>query len=110
MPEYTVIAACMVLAVLILEFAWLRTGILRTAQFWLAMLIVWGFQIPVDGWLTKAGDTIVLYDDAQNSGVRIGWNSPIEDFAFGFAMVTLTLLLWHRITRGSTVERQHTSA
>ncbi len=105
MPEYTLIAACSVLAVLVVEFAILRTGILRTAQFWLTMLIVWGFQVLVDGWLTKADGTIVLYDDSQNSGVRVGWNSPIEDFAFGFSMVTLTLLLWHRQTRGQVRDR-----
>lgn len=101
MPEYTFIATCSVLAVLLLEFVWLRTGILATAQFWLSMVIVWGFQFVVDGWLTKAGDTIVMYDDSQNLGLRIGWNSPIEDFAFGFSMVTLALLVWHRLTRAS---------
>ncbi|CAN5591243.1 lycopene cyclase domain-containing protein [soil metagenome] len=109
MPEYTLIAVCSVVAVLVLEFVWLRTGILRTAQFWLSMLIVWGFQVLVDGWLTKADGTIVLYDDAQNLGVRVGWNSPIEDFAFGFSMVTLTLLLWHRRTQASRAEQHETT-
>ncbi|MGB3187770.1 MAG: lycopene cyclase domain-containing protein [Ornithinimicrobium sp.] len=110
MPEYTLIAACSVVAVLILEFAILRTGILRTAQFWLSMLIVWGFQFLVDGWLTKSDGTIVLYDDTQNLGVRVGWNSPIEDFAFGFSMVTLTLLLWHRQTRTRAPERDRVTS
>ncbi|HKJ13110.1 MAG TPA: lycopene cyclase domain-containing protein [Ornithinimicrobium sp.] len=104
MPEYTLIALCSVLLVLGIELLWLRTGILRTAQFWLSMLIVWGFQIPVDGWLTKAEGTIVGYDPQQITGLRVGWNSPIEDFAFGFSMITLTLLVWQRVTRPDTQE------
>ena len=107
MPEYTVIAVCSVLAVVGVELFWLRTGILRTVQFWLSMLIVWGFQVPVDGWLTKAEGTIVGYDPDQIIGLRVGWNSPIEDFAFGFSMVTLTLLVWHRVTRPATPENAH---
>ncbi len=110
MPEYTLIAVGSVLAVLVLEFAWLKTGILRTAQFWLSMLIVWGFQIPVDGWLTKSGDTIVLYDDSQTLGIRVGWNSPIEDFVFGFSMITLGLLVWHRLTAATVAERDEVHA
>lgn len=104
MPEYTLIAICSVIVVLILEFAWLRTGMLATAHFWLSMLIVWGFQLLVDGWLTKTDGTIVVYDDTQNLGVRVGWNSPLEDFAFGFSMVTLTLLLWHRRIHASRTQ------
>jgi hypothetical protein len=30
------------------------------------------------------------------TGWRIPWDVPVEDFAFGFAMCTLTLLLWER--------------
>jgi membrane protein implicated in regulation of membrane protease activity len=29
-------------------------------------------------------------------GLRVPWDIPIEDFGFGFAMVTLTILLWRR--------------
>ena len=30
------------------------------------------------------------------TGWRIPWDVPVEDFAFGFAMCTLALLLWER--------------
>ena len=39
---------------------------------------------------------IVLYDDERTSGVRAPWDLPIEDFLFGFALLTLVLLLWER--------------
>lgn len=94
MPEYLVASA--VAAALVAVLAWKTTTLLREKQYWVAMLIVFAFQVPVDGWLTKAGDTIVIYDDAQTSGIRVAWNTPIEDFLFGYALITLTLVLWKR--------------
>ena len=55
-----------------------------------------GFQIPVDGWLTKLSAPIVLYNEQHTTGVRFPFDIPIEDFLFGFALVTAALLLWER--------------
>ena len=96
MPEYTVLTVVSVLVVVALELFWWRTGIFRTLQYWLAMAIVFAFQILVDGWLTKLSDPIVIYNPQQMLGVRAPWDIPIEDFGFGFAMVTLAILLWRR--------------
>ncbi len=54
------------------------------------------FQVPVDGWLTKLSDPIVIYSPDEMLGLRAPWDIPIEDFGFGFAMVTLAILLWRR--------------
>ncbi|QXT62402.1 lycopene cyclase domain-containing protein [Tessaracoccus palaemonis] len=97
MPEYTVLTVLAVVVVIALELAWLRTGIFRSAQYWGAMAIVFFFQCLVDGWLTKLSDPIVLYSPAQFSGIRFPWDIPIEDFGFGFAMVTGTMLGWLRL-------------
>ena len=99
MPEYTLLTVVAVLGVIAVEVWWLRTGIFRTAQYWLAMALVFFFQIWVDGWLTKLSDPIVIYSPNELLGVRFPFDIPIEDFGFGFAMVTLTLLTWHRLTR-----------
>jgi lycopene cyclase domain-containing protein len=96
-PEYTVLTIISVLAVIAVELVWLRTGVFRTARYWLTMAIVWGFQAVVDGWLTRLSDPIVIYRDSAIVGVRFPWDIPIEDFGFGFAMVTLTILIWHRL-------------
>lgn len=98
MPEYTILTVIAVLGVVALELLWLRTGIFRTAQYWLAMALVFFFQIWVDGWLTKLADPIVIYYPDEFLGVRFPFDIPIEDFGFGFAMVTLTILTWHRLT------------
>ena len=92
---YTAPAVLAVLAVCALELV-LRTGLFRRPAYWLSMLIVVGFQILVDGWLTKLRDPIVVYDDRQITGIRFPFDIPVEDFLFGFALVTAVLLLWER--------------
>ena len=50
---YTLPAVLAVIAVCALEFGVLRTGLFRRPAYWISMVIVFGFMIPVDGWLTK---------------------------------------------------------
>ena len=96
MPEYTVLTVCAVIAVVVAELVYFRSGIFRTAQYWWSIVIVFAFQVPVDGWLTKLSDPIVIYNPDEMLGLRMPWDIPIEDFGFGFAMVTLAILLWRR--------------
>jgi lycopene cyclase domain-containing protein len=91
---YTLPAAAAVLAVCAWELLVLRTGLFRRPAYWVSMLIVFGFQIPVDGWLTKLSAPVVEYAPRQVSGLRGPWDIPVEDFGFGFALVTAALLLW----------------
>lgn len=94
--SYTAPAALAVLVVCATELAVLHTGLFRRPAYWLSMLIVLGFQIPVDGWLTKLSAPVVIYDDRQLIGLRFPFDIPIEDFLFGFALATAVLLLWER--------------
>lgn len=96
MIGYTLPAGVAVLAVVVLELAVWRTGLFGRPAYWLSMLIVIGFQIPVDGFLTKLGAPIVIYDGQQTSGIRFPLDIPVEDFLFGFALVTAVLLVWER--------------
>lgn len=93
---YTVPAAAAVLAVCAWELLFLRTGLFRRPAYWLTMLIVLGFQVPVDGWLTKLSAPVVSYASRQVTGLRGPWDIPVEDFLFGFALVTAALLAWER--------------
>jgi lycopene cyclase domain-containing protein len=96
MPEYTAAALVACAAVLGLERFVLRTGLLRRLEYWLTIVIVLSFQVVVDGWLTKLSAPIVVYNRAATTGFRPVWDIPVEDFVFGFAMVTLVVLLWQR--------------
>lgn len=102
MPEYTVLAVLSVVLTVGLERV-MRTGLFARLQYWLAMLIVFAFQVPVDGWLTKLSAPIVIYAPEHHLGVRWPWDIPIEDYLFGFSMVTLSLILWERAKERSRV-------
>ncbi|HUL99804.1 MAG TPA: lycopene cyclase domain-containing protein [Mycobacterium sp.] len=93
---YTLPAAIATVVVVVLELALWRTGLFRKPAYWLSMLIVVAFQVVVDGWLTKMSAPIVIYDEKHTSGVRFPFDIPVEDFLFGFALVTAVLLLWER--------------
>lgn len=93
---YTLPAVISVVAVIVLELAVLKTGLFRKPAYWISMVIVLGFQVPVDGWLTKLSAPIVLYDEKHTSGIRFPWDIPVEDFLFGWSLVTAVLLLWER--------------
>lgn len=102
MPEYTVLAILGAVAVVLVEVAWLRTGVFCTLRYWISLAIIACFQVLVDGWLTKLPDAIVLYAPEHMLGVRFPVDIPVEDFLFGFAMVTLTIILWqHHLDVGA---------
>jgi lycopene cyclase domain-containing protein len=93
---YTLPAAIAAVVVVLLELAMWRTGLFRKPTYWLSMMIVLAFQVLVDGWLTKLSAPIVIYDEKHTSGIRFPFDIPVEDFLFGFALVTAVLLLWER--------------
>ena len=103
-PAFSVLAAIAVVAV---ELLWLRTGIFGRAAYWLAMVVVFAFMVPVDGWMSKVPDPIVVYDPSVLSGVRFPIDIPTEEFVYAFAMVTLALVLWERAEPRERSSRPH---
>jgi lycopene cyclase domain-containing protein len=99
--EYTVASIAGVVAVVLFELFWLRTGIFTTARFWIAYAIVVFFQVLVDGWLTKLSAPIVIYAPDEFSRWRFPFDVPVEDYLFGFALIALTIMLWERAGRRS---------
>jgi lycopene cyclase domain-containing protein len=94
MWQYTAAAVIAVLGVVLLEARVLHTGLLQTRAYWIAIGICYAFMIAVNGWLTKLSAPIVLYDDDAVTGWRFPWDIPVEDYLFGFALLTLAMLLW----------------
>jgi lycopene cyclase domain-containing protein len=99
MGSYTILTLAAMGGVVALELAVLRTGVFRRPEYWIALTICLAFQVLVDGWLTKLSSPVVLYDDGNFSGIRIFFDSPIEDFGFGFALITLAVMSWIRAGR-----------
>ncbi|MGH9024663.1 MAG: lycopene cyclase domain-containing protein [Acidimicrobiia bacterium] len=95
--EYTALAVTSAVGVVLVEVLWLRTGLLRTRSYWIAMGICYGFMIAVNGWLTKLSAPIVLYDEHRTIGWRFPWDIPVEDYLFGFSLLTLAMLTWEHL-------------
>ena len=91
---YTVAAALGVVGALVLDLAVLRTRLVLGLTFWLSYAIILVFQVLANGVLT--GLDVVRYDPAAILGPRLA-NAPVEDLAFGFALVLATLATWTRI-------------
>lgn len=93
--SYTVLAVAAVLFAALVDLALLRTRLLTSRVFWLAYAILLGFQLLVNGTLT--GLAVVRYNPHDILGPRVA-NAPVEDLAFGFALILLTLSPWARLT------------
>ncbi len=97
---YTTIALVAVAASLALDRWGTRTRLTSTATWWTAYGIIVVFQLLTNGWLTGRG--IVRYDPDTIIGDgrvrflgsgRIAF-APVEDLAFGFALVLTTCAAW----------------
>ena len=92
--SYTMLATISVLLAGALDLFVLRTGLLRSAGFWLSYAVMLFFQLLVNGALT--GLSIVRYNPHTILGPRIAF-APVEDLGFGFALILLTLSVWIRL-------------
>ena len=103
-PLYPTLSIVAAVAVVAAELWWFRTGLFRQRAYWLSMAIVFAFMVPIDGWMSKESDPIVIYDPDELSGIRFPWDIPVEEFVYAFAMVTLAMLLWDRAGRRGAVD------
>jgi lycopene cyclase domain-containing protein len=97
---YTALAVAGVLLALALDRWGLRTRVTSTRDWWSAYAIIVFFQLLTNGWLTGRGivrysadaiigsDRIVLVGDG-----RLVY-APVEDLAFGFALVLTSCVVW----------------
>jgi lycopene cyclase domain-containing protein len=100
MTSYTVAAISAVLMAILADLFVLRTALVRSRTWWTAYGIVVFFQLLTNGWLTGRG--IVGYsDDAILGSERIVFlgdgriaYAPVEDLAFGFALVLMSCAAW----------------
>jgi lycopene cyclase domain-containing protein len=89
--SYTVAAGLGVLAALVLDLFVLRTRLVTGRVWWATYPIVLAGQLVANGILT--GRDIVRYDPHAILGLRLVY-APVEDLAFGFALVLSALSVW----------------
>jgi lycopene cyclase domain-containing protein len=92
--SYTVAAALGVAGSLLLDLFILRTRLVLGRVFWCLYPIIVAFQLASNGVLTGRG--VVRYNPDAILGVRLVY-APVEDLAFGFALVLATLSVWVRL-------------
>lgn len=92
MREYTLLAVLFAAAVPVLDGI-CRTGLLRKPLFYVFLAVIFFFKLLVNGYLTAS--RIVIYNPAMFSGIRLG-SIPLEDFLFGFSMVSFCLIVWEK--------------
>ncbi|WP_432829475.1 lycopene cyclase domain-containing protein [Dactylosporangium sp. CA-092794] len=88
---YTAAAAVAVFLAVVLDVLCLRTRLVLGRTFWCTYPIVFVFQLVSNGILTGRG--VVRYNPSAILGIRLV-HAPIEDLAFGFALILATLSLW----------------
>lgn len=88
---YTAAALLGVLGALVVDVVVLRTRLVTRLVFWITYPIIFAFQLLSNGVLTGLG--VVRYNPAAILGPRIAY-APVEDLAFGFALVLTSLSVW----------------
>ena len=97
---YTAIALLCVPLAVVLDRWVVRTRLTSTRDWWAAYAIIVFFQLLTNGWLTGRGivrydpDAILGSDRVRLFGAGRLVYAPVEDLAFGFALVLTTCVVW----------------
>jgi len=94
MMEYTILASVSVILVIILDFV-LRTRLILNKKFWVFWIVMFILIFIVNGYLTWR--PIVIYGDEFYLHIRL-FTIPVEDFLFGFSLITSNIIIWEFIT------------
>ena len=90
MKEYTMFAVASSIATVGLDWA-LGTKVTSRGLYWIFLAVMFGFKVLVNGYLTWR--PIVLYGEQFFLGVKV-LTIPVEDFFYGFSLITLSVILW----------------
>ncbi len=101
MKEYTLLAVIFVLLALALDFI-LKTRLVLNKKFWIFWAVMFALMFIVNGFLTWR--PIVIYGEGFYLGIRL-FTIPIEDFLFGFSLITSNIVIWEFYTRKTENKR-----
>lgn len=90
MKEYTLLCLVSVAFTLWLN-RFLKTGLFKKAEYYVYLVFILFAEYVVNGFIT--GRKVVIYNKDHFMGYRLG-TIPVEDFLFGFSMVTVTVIFW----------------
>jgi lycopene cyclase domain-containing protein len=101
--EYTVLSVASVLAAILLD-GWSGVRLLRRREYRVLLAVIFVMKVIVNGYLTgMMGNAIVLYEPHFFLGIRL-ITIPLEDFGFGFGMITLSIVVWEWLGQRRTAK------
>jgi lycopene cyclase domain-containing protein len=95
MITYTSLSILAVILVIIIDFI-AGTKLCKKKLFWNFWAILVVLLFIVNGYLTWR--PIVMYNSNFITNFRL-FTIPIEDFLYGFSLVTLNLIIWEKLTK-----------
>jgi len=95
MKEYTILAFGSVGVAVLFDY-FLRTKLLVNKKFWIFWAVMFVLIFIVNGYLTWR--PIVQYGEEYYLGIRL-FTIPIEDFIYGFSLLTMNISLWEYFSR-----------
>ncbi|MCF7873350.1 MAG: lycopene cyclase domain-containing protein [Candidatus Omnitrophica bacterium] len=103
MKEYTLISLGSIVITFLLEKL-LKTGLFKKIEYYIYLIFIMAAELIVNGLITSKG--IVKYNSDFYLGIKVG-SIPVEDFFFGFSMVTTTIMFWEFFKRRLKQERSY---
>ena len=95
MKEYTLLASISVFIAIVCDLT-TGTKLIFKKHFWIFWAVMFVLIFIVNGYLTWR--PIVIYGEDAYLGIRF-FTIPLEDFLFGFSLITLNLVLWEHYSR-----------
>lgn len=104
--EYSILSFISIAVAVIVDQV-LKTNLVKNKKFWIFWAVMFVLIFIVNGYLTWR--PIVLYGEGHYMGIRI-FTIPVEDFLYGFSLITLNISIWEFITRRITESKKASHA
>lgn len=95
MKEYTILAVFSLFLAFLVDIL-LKTKLIFNRKFWIFWGVMFVLIFIINGYLTWR--PVVIYDDRFYLGIRL-FTIPIEDFIYGFSLITMNIALWEFLSR-----------
>ena len=95
MKEYTILAIISVFLAIVIDLV-LKTRLILNKKFWIFWSVMFPLTFIINGYLTWR--PIVIYGEQYYLNIRL-FTIPVEDFLFGFALISLNIIIWEYYTR-----------
>jgi lycopene cyclase domain-containing protein len=95
MKEYTIASVAAVVFTIFVDYK-AGTRLFADKSFWIFWIVMGIFMTLINGYLTWR--PIVIYGEYFQLGVRV-FTIPIEDYLFGFSLISLNIITWEYFTR-----------